>query len=112
RIVLSDVVGKRVEKGLQPQHQIGRKIAVGAADPIIIQRQPGAAELLEHIEQRLALTEGPEEPRHRTDVEGLRSQPKEVADDSLHFRDDRTDILRALRYRNAEKLFDCAYVRI
>ena len=112
RIVLLDLLGKGVEKRLQPQHQIGREIAVDAADAIVIQGQAGPAELFEHIQQCLALPECPEEHRHRADIEGLRSQPKEVADDALHLRDDRPDILRPFRHRDVEEFFDGPHVRI
>ena len=68
--------------------EIRRKIAVDSADAVVVQGQPRAAELFEHVQEDFTLPESPEEHGHRADIEGLRAQPEQMADDPLHLRDD------------------------
>ena len=80
--------------------------------PIIVQRQARAAELFEKVEQDFPFAERPEEHRHGPDIQGLRAQPEEVADDPLHFSHDRPDVLGPLRYRHADQFFNGAHVGV
>src|SRR5207245_5597035 len=94
-VVLVKTVRKRVEEGVQPLDEVRREVAVHAADPVVVQGQPRAAELLEQVQQDLALAEGPEEDGHGADVEGLGAEPEEMPDDPLHPGYDRPDVLGA-----------------
>ncbi len=95
-VILLDVAGKGGQEGLQPLDQIRREVAVHPADTEVVERQPGAAELLEHIQQHFALPERPEEDGHGADVQGLGPQPEEMPDDPLHLGHDRPDIFGPL----------------
>ena len=103
---------ERFQKCTEGFNQRRREVAVYSADSIIIQRQPGTTELFKKIQQHLPLAERPEEDRHRPDIQGLRAQPEQVADDALHFGHDRPHVLRALRYGHADQFFNGANVGV
>ena len=104
--------GKRLQKFAQAVDQRRGKIAVHSPDPKIIQRQARAAELFKKVEQDFPFAERPEEHRHGPDIQGLRAQPEQVADDALHFGHDRPDVLGPLRDRDADQFFHGAHVGV
>ena len=112
RIVFLDLLGEGVEEGFHPLDQFGGEVAVDAADAIVVQGQPGAAELLEHVQEDLSFPEGPEEHGHRADIEGLGAEPEEVPDDALHLRHDGADIFGPDRHGDIEELFHGPHIGI
>ena len=112
RVIFLHVFGKRLQKPAQAFNQFRGQVAVYSPDSIIIQRQPRAAELFKKIQQDFPFAKRPEEHRHGPDIQGLRAQPEEVADDALHFGHDRADVLGPLRYRHADQFFNGAHVGI
>ena len=70
---------------LQPAaRQVGR----GAAEREVAVGQPGAADLLEQIENLLAFAEGVQERAERAEVEAVGAHADEVAGDAVHLGDD------------------------
>ena len=112
RVVFLDLLGKDLEERFHPLDQLGCKIAIDAADAIVVQGQTGAAELFEHVQQYFALPEGPEEHGHGADIEGLRAEPKEMPDDTLHLGHDGSDVLGTDRHRDLEEFFHGTHVRV
>ena len=72
-----------------------RDVERQAADPHRVVSQPRAAELLEQIENQLALAERVEEHRHRADVHRVRADPEAVARNPLQLAQDRAHVARA-----------------
>ena len=83
-----------------------RHVLRQAADPHRVVGQPRAAELLEQIENQLALAERVEEHRHRADVHRVRADPQAVAGDPLQLAEDRAHVARAPRHLDRHQLLD------
>ncbi len=84
----------------------GRNVERQAADAHRVVGEPRAAELLEEIENQLALAERVEEHRHRADVHRVRAEPQAVAGDPLQLAEDRPDVARAARHLERHQLLD------
>ena len=104
--------GKRLQKFAQAIDQRRREIAVHSPDPKIIQRQARAAELFEKVEQDFPFAERPEEHRHGPNIQGLRTQPEEMADDPLNLSHDRPDVFGPFRDRDAHQFFNGTHVGV
>jgi hypothetical protein len=67
-----------------------------AADPHVVVEEPGAAGLLEYVENSLPVPHAIEERRERADVHPVRPDRNQVADDPREFRHDHADVLHPL----------------
>ena len=76
------------------------------ADAHRVVGQARAAELLEQIENQLALAERVEEHRHRADVHRVRAEPQAVAGNPLQLAEDRPHVARAPRHLDRHQLLD------
>jgi hypothetical protein len=97
--VLVDLRREVVEELLQLGEQGRREVPLDAPDPVPAGGQPGAAQLVEPVQQNLTVAEAVEEHGHRADVERLGPQPELMADDALHLRHDGAQILGSVRHR-------------
>ena len=83
-----------------------RQILRQPADPHRVVGEARAAELLEQIENQLALAERVEEHRHRADVHRVRADPEAMARDPLQLAQNRAHVARAPRHLNLHQLLD------
>ncbi len=84
----------------------GRHLQRQPADAHRVVGEPCAAELLEEIENQLALAERVEEHRHRADVHRVRAEPQAVAGDALQLAEHRAHVPRAPRHLDRHQLLD------
>ena len=82
----------------------GRDVQRQPADAHRVVREARAAELLEQIQDQLALAERVEEHRHRADVHRVRADPETVTRDALQLAEDRPDVAGAPRHFELEQL--------
>jgi len=83
-----------------------RQILREPADAHRVVREAGAAELLEEIQNQLALAERVQEHRHRADVHRVRAHPEAVARDALQLAQDGADVARTPRDLDRHQLLD------
>ena len=83
-----------------------RDVERQAADAHRVVGEARAAELLEQIENQLALAERVEEHRHRADVHRVRAEPQAVARNPLQLAERHADVARAPRHLELHQLLD------
>src|SRR6266571_5746573 len=81
-------------------------LVLGAADTEHVGREPGAAVVFEDLQNFFALAKRIKEDGHSADVEGVRSEPEQVAGNAVQFRHNDADVLSPWRSGYAEQLFD------
>jgi phage tail protein X len=98
---------ERLERIEELQHLVApplRHVERDAADAVIVEREPRAAELLDEVVDVLALAERPRERRDGADIHRHRSEGDHVARDAVELARDRAEILRALRHLDPHEL--------
>ena len=99
-------------RSLQSGHEGGRQVLPYAADADVAERQTGAADHFEEVEDAFALAGGVHEQAHAGagDVEHMGGQPHEMGCDALQLAHDDADDLGAFRNFQSEHLLDGEHV--
>jgi hypothetical protein len=105
-VVLGDPRLEVVEERAAPLRPPGGQVVVGAAEGEIAVRQPGAAGVLEQVEDVFAFAEGVQERAETAEVEPVGAHADEVRGDAVHLRDEDAKHLRLLGDLQPGKLFD------
>src|SRR5439155_14988711 len=111
-VVVLDVLGVTIEEARELSDPARREVIEHAARPVVVEVHARAAELLEHVEDLLAIAEAPEDGRRRADVESVRTEPHEVRGATAHLVDDDADELGAAGNVDIADRFHRARVRV
>src|SRR5205085_12199230 len=87
--ILLDVLLPAIEESLKLREQAGREVVQQAAGPVVVVVEAAAADLLEHVEDLLAVAEAPQDRRRRAKVEEVCAEPHQVRRRSAQLTDDR-----------------------
>ena len=102
----SETVGELVDERADGRESFVGNVLRDSADARKTCREARADNEIENIMDFLALTEAPEQQRHRTDVHRHDAEADEMRRDACEFGQHRADVLRARRCFDAQQLFD------
>ena len=106
------MLGKRSQKFFERFDEFRGQIAIHSANSIIIHRQTCTTKIFKEIQQHFPFPKRPKKHGHGADIQGLGAQPKQMADNTLDFRNNRSHIFRSLGYRHTNQLLHGTHVRI
>src|ERR1700687_470694 len=111
-VVVLDVLLPSVEEPRELRDPTRWEVVHDAARPEEVVVHARAAELLDEVEDLLAVAEAPQHRGRRAHVEAVRAEPHEVAGAPRHLVDDDADELRATRYLDARDRLGRTAVRV
>ena len=105
-MVLLDDWLELVEEGLAPLQPARRQVGRQTADRDVAVREPGAAGLLEEVEDLLPLAKRIQERAERAEVEAVSPHADQVAGNTIEFRDQHPQVAGLLAHLVLHQLLD------
>src|SRR5258708_776275 len=106
RFVVIDLAGEIVHKLLERGYKFIGDVAPQATGPEVAAHHALPRNHLEHVQDHFTFTEAIQEYTHRAEVEGMGSQPDQMAIDARQFRQNHSNHLRTFRHIEVCQLFD------
>ncbi len=101
-----DLLGRVAHPVAEPAHELVVQVPVDAADPEVVEQHPLTGQAREHVDDLVALDEGPQDRRQATEVQGHPAEEQRVAGDPVELRREHADVLGATRDLHVQQLLE------